>query len=191
MRHAGPPWPQIMENDVNNASAAQDEYIVEDIVNDIAPRPVSKAEMMKMDGYHIMKGMMDGLMPPPPIAMLLDFTIRRIARGECDFKGPAKPEFCNPYGTVHGGYLATLLDSAMTCAVQTTLPPATACTTVELKVNYVRAVPGDGRMLHARARIIHGGRKLMTSEARLEDDDGRLYAHSTTTVMALPLQPQG
>ncbi len=188
MRPYGPFPPQSMERNVNDTTRSADEYIVEDIVNEIVPRPVSKAEMMKMDGYHIMKGMMDGLMPPPPIAMVLDFRIRRIARGECDFKGPAKPEFCNPYGTVHGGYLATLLDSAMTCAVQTTLPPATACTTVEMKVNYVRAVPGDGRMLHARARLIHGGRKLMTSEARLEDETGKLYAHSTTTVMALPLQ---
>lgn len=181
---------QIMENNVSNISVAQDEYIIEKPVKEVTPRPVSQAEMLNMDGYTLMRGMMDGILPPPPIAHVLDFYVCRIARGECDFKGKAKADFCNPFGTVHGGFLATLLDSAMTCSAQTILPPATACTTVEMKINFVRGVPGDGRVLYAKAKIIHGGRKLMTSDARLEDEQGKLYAHSTTTVMALPLKQE-
>jgi uncharacterized protein (TIGR00369 family) len=84
---------------------------------------------------------------------------------------------------VHGGLAATLLDSALGCAVQTVLPPGSTYTTLELKVNFVRPITIETGRLTCRAEVIHAGRRVGTAEDRLEDASGRLYAHGTTTCM--------
>jgi uncharacterized protein (TIGR00369 family) len=92
-----------------------------------------------------------------------------------------RPDFANPLGTTHGGICATLLDSVMGSAVHTTMDAGVGCATLELKINYIRTVPTDGRRLTATGTIIHVGRTTATAEGRVVDDQGRLVAHATTT----------
>jgi uncharacterized protein (TIGR00369 family) len=96
-----------------------------------------------------------------------------------------QPDFANPMGTVHGGIAATLLDAVTGSAVHTTLPAGVAHTTLELKVNYIRAVQTDGQTLTAGGTIIHAGRRTATAEGKVVDQQGNLVAHGTTTCMIL------
>ena len=96
-----------------------------------------------------------------------------------------RPDFANPSGTVHGGIAATILDSVMGCAVHTTLPAGVSYTTLELKVNYIRAARTDGQTLTATGTVIHSGRRIATAEGRVLDEHGKLIAHATTTCIIL------
>ena len=98
------------------------------------------AEIAGLNGLQQMQAMLDGKLPPPPIAQTLDFTLLRVSKGEVIFQGSPKFRHYNPMGTVHGGWYATLLDSALGCAVHTTLDPGRGYTTLELKINLVRAL---------------------------------------------------
>jgi uncharacterized protein (TIGR00369 family) len=100
---------------------------------------------------------------------------------ECE---PAEYHY-NPIGTVHAGLASTLLDSAMGCAVVTTLPPATRWTTLELKANFTRAMTVETGTVRCTGSIVHQGRRVVTTEARLEDATGRLLAHATSTILML------
>ena len=121
--------------------------------------------------------------PLPAICDTLGFRPAAFAPGRAAFEGAPGPELYNPLGTVHGGYAATLLDSAMGCAVHTLLPAGTSYVTVELKVNYVRPMTADTGRVRAEGTVIHAGRTVATAEGRLMDADGRLYAHATTTCL--------
>ena len=101
------------------------------------------------------------------------------------------PEFrhYNPIGTVHGGFAATLLDSALGCAIFTTLAKGEAWTTLELKLNLVRPISKGTGTVKAEGRIIHRGRTVATSDGTLKDGAGKLYAHATTTCMIFPAKP--
>ncbi len=118
---------------------------------------------------------------PPFIGKLLGLSMDEIEHGHVVMSVITRPDFANPLGTLHGGICATLLDSAMGCAVHTTLEPGVGYGTLELKVNYIRSVPVDGVQLIASAQTIHVGRKTATAEGRVHDPDGRLVAHGTTT----------
>lgn len=109
--------------------------------------------------------------------------------GRASFEADAADFLLNPMGAVHGGFAATLLDSAMGCAVHTALPPGTGYSTAELKINYTRAIlPGAGR-LRAEGAVIHQGRRMATAEGRLVGtSDGKLYAHGSTTCFLFPLR---
>lgn len=115
------------------------------------------------------------------IASLIGMRADQLALGHVVFSALTRPAFANPLGTVHGGICATLLDSAMGCAVHTTLEAGVGFTTLELSVNYIRSVPTDGRRLTATGTTIHVGRTTATAEGRVVDDEGRLVAHGTTT----------
>jgi uncharacterized protein (TIGR00369 family) len=99
------------------------------------------------------------------------------------FQGRPQLKHYNPLGSVHGGWFATLLDSALGCAVHSTLPAGKAYTTLELKVNIVRALTDAVPFVRAEGRVIHLGRQVATAEARLIGPDGKLYAHATTTCL--------
>ena len=101
------------------------------------------------------------------------------------FEGSPTEAVYNPLGFVHGGYAATLLDTVMGCAVHSTLPRGRAYTTLEIKVNYVRAIKRDSGPLRAIGTVVHMGGKTATAEARLLDGEGRLVAHATTTCILL------
>jgi uncharacterized protein (TIGR00369 family) len=118
---------------------------------------------------------------PVYIGTLLGLSIDELEFGQVTMSLKTRPEFANPLGTLHGGICATLLDSAMGCAVHTTLEAGVGYGTLELKVNYIRSVPVDGVRLIATANTIHLGRQTATAEGRVHDPDGRLVAHGTTT----------
>jgi uncharacterized protein (TIGR00369 family) len=124
---------------------------------------------------------------PPPIADLLNFTLVRVGPGIALFAGTPAEYHYNPIGVVHGGFAATLLDSALGCAVHTTLKPGFAYTTVELKVNYVRPLQLTTGTVEAQGKVIHVGSRLATAEARITDSNGKLYAHGSTTCMIFPV----
>ncbi|MET8648349.1 MULTISPECIES: PaaI family thioesterase [Nocardia] len=118
---------------------------------------------------------------PPYIGDLLGMEVDELEHGRAVFALQTRPDFANPLGTTHGGICATLLDSVMGCAVHTTLDAGVGYTTLELKVNYIRSAPVDGRRLTATGTTIHVGRTTATAEGRVVDEQGRLVAHGTTT----------
>jgi uncharacterized protein (TIGR00369 family) len=101
---------------------------------------------------------------------------------------PAEEHY-NPIGSVHGGIIATLLDSVMGCAVHSLLPQGRGYTTLEIKVNYLRAVTHATGRITAEGSALHLGRQMATAEARLRDGSDRLYAHATTTCLVFDLPP--
>lgn len=123
-----------------------------------------------------------------PIARTLDFTLTHVEFGVAVFEGTPATFHYNPINTVHGGFAATLLDSALGCAVHTTLAPGMAYTTVELKVNFVRPLTNKTGPVACEGRVIHVGARLATAEAKLTDRAGKLYAHGTTTCMIFPME---
>ncbi|MEU2286551.1 PaaI family thioesterase [Streptomyces sp. NPDC013178] len=122
----------------------------------------------------------------PSIGRLLGMRFDEVEHGRVVISLDTRPDFANPLGTVHGGIAATLLDSALGCAVHTTLPAGTGYTTLELKVNYIRAARTDGQTLTAEGTVIHAGRRTATADGKVLDERGRLIAHATTTCMILP-----
>ncbi|MFD4130592.1 PaaI family thioesterase [Streptomyces globisporus] len=121
----------------------------------------------------------------PSIGRLLGMRFDEVDHGRIVLSIDTRPDFANPLGTVHGGIAATLLDSAMGCAVHTTLPAGVGYTTLELKVNYIRAARTDGQSLTAEGTVIHAGRRTATAEGKVLDAQGKLVAHATTTCMIL------
>ena len=127
--------------------------------------------------------MLAGELPYPHIADTLDFSLVEIGEGRAVFQGQPQLKHYNPLGSVHGGWFATLLDSALGCAVHTALPAGRGYTTAELGVNIVRAATVDSGPLRAIGKVLHCGRQLATAEARIVGPDDKLYAHATTTCL--------
>lgn len=152
---------------------------------DAGPGPgvASPEQIAGKTGLEMMRGMLHGDLPFAPIAKTLDFMLISIDKGHAVFQGTPGPQHFNPLGTVHGGWFATLLDSALGCAVHTMMPPGRGYTTAELSVNIVRALTLKVPRVRAEGRVIHCGRQLATAEARLVGPDGTLYAHATTTCL--------
>ncbi len=141
-------------------------------------------------GLELMQAMLRGELPTPAIAQTLDFLMVQAEPGHAVFQGRPGTAHLNPLGTVHGGWFATLLDSAMGCAVHTRLAPGQGYTTAELSVNIVRALTPRVVRVRAEGRVIHCGRQLATAEGRLVGPDGSLYAHATTTCLVFETKPQ-
>jgi uncharacterized protein (TIGR00369 family) len=136
-------------------------------------------------GLALWQAIAAGELPPPPVARLLGFDdIESVSEGHVVFRMPPAEEHLNPLGTVHGGVLTTLLDSAMGCAVHTTLPAGAIYTTLELKVNFLRpALPG-GAVLRAEGTVVHRGATIALAEAQITDaETGKLIAHATSTCL--------
>jgi len=141
-----------------------------------------------LSGLQVMQMMLAGELPYPHIADTLDFALVEVAVGRAVFQGVPQLKHYNPLGTVHGGWFATLLDSALGCAVHTTVPVGYGYTTAELGVNIVRAASTKTGPLRAIGQVIHSGRQLATAEARIVGPDGKLYAHATTTCLVFPIK---
>lgn len=141
------------------------------------------ADLMGLTGLQQMQAMLDGRLPYPHIADTLDFSLVEIGEGRAVFQGQPQLKHYNPLGTVHGGWYATLLDSAVGCAVHTAMPAGRAYTTAELSVNIVRAASYKSGPLRAIGTVVHAGRQLATAEGRIVGPDGKLYAHATTTCL--------
>ena len=136
-------------------------------------------------GIDYMKEMIAGRIPVPPIMRLLGYRLAQVGDGLAVFECEPAEQHYNPIGVVHGGLAMTLLDSAMGCSVHTRLPAGTGYTTLEAKVNLVRAITARTGLIRATGKVIHLGGKTATAEARLEDAAGKLYAHGTTTCIIL------
>ncbi len=134
-------------------------------------------------GMEIFQRIFAGELPRPPIGDTLEFVPIRVEPGLAVFQGRPQLKHYNPLGTVHGGWFATLLDSAVACAVHSTLPAGKAYTTLELKLNIVRALTVAVPLVRAEGKLIHAGRQIATAEGRLVGPDGKLYAHATTTCL--------
>ena len=142
-------------------------------------------------GLEIMQAMLAGELPYPHIAETLDFSLVEIELGKATFQGTPQLMHYNPLGSVHGGWYATLLDSAVGCAVHTMMPVGRGYTTAELSVNIVRAASHATGPLRAIGTVIHCGRQLATAEGRIVGPDGKLYAHATTTCLVFELPKHG
>lgn len=136
-----------------------------------------------LDGLTFLKAVVAGTQPQAPICELLGFRLTAVDTGRAVFEGIPRFQHYNPFGTVHGGFAATMLDSALGCAVASTLAKGEAFTTLEFKINLVRALTDRTGPVRAEARILHRGRTVATSEGDLKDESGKLYAHATTTCM--------
>jgi uncharacterized protein (TIGR00369 family) len=132
-------------------------------------------------GMAFFEGIHRGELPYPHIGDTLHFLPLRIEPGRAIFQGRPQRAHYNPLGTVHGGWFATLLDSAVACAVHSMLPAGRVYTTVELKLNIVRALTDRVPLVRAEGTVIHLGRSMGTAEGRLYGHDGKLYAHASTT----------
>jgi uncharacterized protein (TIGR00369 family) len=139
-------------------------------------------------GLQVMQAMLRGELPFPPIARTLDFQLLEVDAGRALFQGTPGPDHFNPMGGIHGGWYATLLDSALGCAVHTMMPPGRGYTTAGLSVNLVKAVSPKVQRVRAEGKVLHCGRQLATAEARLYGPDGTLYAHGTTTCLVFEMK---
>ena len=143
----------------------------------------SREQVAGKSGLQIFQAMIAGELPAPPISQTLDFILVEAEHGRVVFQGRPGVAHYNPMGIVHGGWFATLLDSALGCAVASILPAGKAYTTAELKVNIVRPLSDKVPFVRAESHIIHGGNRMATADARLTGPDGRLYAHGSTTCL--------
>jgi uncharacterized protein (TIGR00369 family) len=139
----------------------------------------------RLGGLECLRAIRDGELPPPPIAALLGMRLAEVEDGRAVFECLPGEQHYNPIGVVHGGLAMTLLDSAMTCAVQTRAPAGTGFTTVEAKTNFVRPITAATGPIRAIGTLLHAGSRLATAEGRIVDAAGKLYAHATTTCIVL------
>jgi uncharacterized protein (TIGR00369 family) len=136
-----------------------------------------------LTGLQMFEAMLGGELPRAPITTTLKFWLVEAAPGHAEFQGTPAFEHYNPLGGVHGGWMATLLDSCVGCAVHTLLPAGKAYTTLELKVNFVKGLSDRVPLVRAIGDVIHSGGRVATAEGRLVGPDGTLYAHATTTCL--------
>ena len=169
---------------------AQEREILVQLHRGPGPGVARREQIAHLNGLEQMQAMLRGELPFAAIARTLDFLIVEAEHGRAVFQGTPGAAHLNPMGTVHGGWFATLLDSALGCAVHTTMPPGRGYTTAELGVNMVRAISTKVPRVRAIGQVIHAGRQLATAEARLVGPDGTLYAHATTTCLVFDLPAQ-
>ncbi len=146
-----------------------------------------RSDVLGLTGLQALHAQLAGRLPYSHIAQTMDFALLQVEFGKAVFQGTPQTRHLNPMGTVHGGWYATLLDSAVGCAVQTTMPVGRGYTTAELSVNIVRGASLAGGPLRAIGTVIHAGRQLATAEGRIVGADGKLYAHATTTCLVFEL----
>lgn len=145
----------------------------------------SARKAMTMSGLEFLQAIARGEIAQPPIASLMNFSGLDAENGRVVFTVVPEEYHFNPVGIVHGGLSATLLDSAMTCSILSTLPQGVGATTLELHINYVRPIGLDSGKLFCTGEVIHAGRTVATAQGRVTDESGKLYAHGTTTCMIL------
>ena len=148
-----------------------------------AAAPLPRDRVARLSGMQVFEAIFKGELPAPPIGETMDFIPVHMAPGVAIFQGKPLPRHYNPLGTVHGGWFCTLLDSAMGCAVHTTLPAGKGYTTLEVKVNMVRPLTDAVELVRAEGKVLHVGRQVATAEGRLVDAAGKVYGHATTTCM--------
>jgi uncharacterized protein (TIGR00369 family) len=141
--------------------------------------------MAGRSGLEFMQMMAAGELSPPPIAQTLGFRLVEVERGTAVFECEPAEYHYNPIGIVHAGLAMTLMDSAMGLAFVTTLDEPVGWTTLEVKANFTRALTAETGAVRCTGSVVHPGRRVATTEARVEDAQGRLCAHGTSTILVL------
>ena len=144
-------------------------------------------QIRKISGKDLCDGWLNGLYPLPPICDTFDFRLSEVDHGRAVFIGTPDARYYNPIGSVHGGYISKLLDSAMACAVHSTLSAGQGLTTLELKVSFIQALNDRSGNIMAEGNVISAGRKIAIAEGRLLGEDDVLYAHGTATCLIFPI----
>jgi uncharacterized protein (TIGR00369 family) len=134
-------------------------------------------------GLELLQGIIAGELPRAPIQSVIGYDLVEAEEGRVVFEGEPGEQHYNPLGTVHGGYAATLLDSALGACVHSTLPDGSTYVTLEVKFNLVRPMTADTGRVRAEGQVVHRGRTVATSEAHLRDSAGKLLAHATSTCL--------
>ncbi len=147
------------------------------------PGLADTAHAASLSGLAFLQAIIDGEVPDPPITRTLDFYLLEVEAGRAVFQGMPGRAHYNPIATVHGGWHATLLDSAMACAVHTLVEPGRVYTTLEFKVHCVRALTDKTGPVRAEGKVVASGKRMATAEGRLVDANGKLYSHGTTTCL--------
>jgi uncharacterized protein (TIGR00369 family) len=147
----------------------------------VVPREVAGA----MTGLEFLEKLRDGALPAPPFAEVTDIWITEVERGRVVFEATPSPQFLNPMGSVHGGWIATVLDSAMGCAVHSIMQAGQGYATVDMSVSLVRAVSAKTGPLRCEGKLIHAGNRIATAEGRLWDEAGTLIAHGSETCLVI------
>ena len=160
---------------------ASSDEIIKEIDGVIGPE-----KLKSLPGLELLQAIIDGDGLQPPIGRLMNFHLIEASNGRVVFEGLPGAAHYNPLGSVHGGYAAAILDSCMGCAVHSTLPAGTGYVTLEIKINYIRAMTTATGKVFAEGRIIHAGKRSATSEGHLRDAAGKLIAHGSTTCFVFP-----
>jgi len=137
----------------------------------------------KLSGLEFFKKMIAGEVAPPPLVALLGLKLVEAEAGRVTFTGVAREDVYNGMGVAHGGFAATMLDSALGCAINTAMPAGRVFTTIDLQIHYTRALRREAGELRCTATVVHVGSRTATSEGRIVDANGKVYAHGTTTCM--------
>lgn len=144
---------------------------------------IGASVMKKISGIEYLYGMMSGAIPPPPILQLIDARMVEVDSGHTVFEFKPEEYHYNPIGSVHGGVASTVLDSAMACALHSTLPLGASYTMLEIKVNFIRGISKETGLMRCEGRVIHAGNRIATAKAKVTDENGKLYCHATSTCM--------
>lgn len=148
---------------------------------------LSQAEVLGLSGLEFMQGIVEGRLPGPPIAATMGYTLHEVVDGRVVFRGAPDFSVTNPMGSVHGGWYGTLLDSAMACAVMTRVPKGSIYTTLEYKINIIRAIP-LGVEIECVGEVDHVGRSTGVAHGEIRGvDDGRLFATGSTTCIVMKI----
>jgi uncharacterized protein (TIGR00369 family) len=139
----------------------------------------------EMSGLEFVRGLVDGTLPLNTIAQTLGYDIAEAENGRVVVTAEPKDSHLNPAGTVHGGFAATMLDSCMGLAIQSTLEKGVGSTTLEFKISFVRPITPETGPIKAEGMVINRGRRVGTAEGRVTDSKGRLLVHGTTTCLIL------
>lgn len=151
----------------------------------IQTSPATRETLMSMSGLAFLEAILDGQIPAASIGPTMGFHLSHVAQGSATFEGSPHDHVTNPMGTVHGGWYGTILDSAMGCAVMTTLPAGALYTTLEYKVNIIKPIP-LGTVVLASAHVQHAGRSTAIANGELRGkDDEKLYATASTTCIIM------
>jgi uncharacterized protein (TIGR00369 family) len=142
-------------------------------------------ERTAMNGLEYFQMMAAGEIPLPEFVRLAGLSIAEVSFGRIVFLGTAEPRYYNGLAVAHGGWTATLLDSALACAINTAQPAGRVFTTLELKINYTRPITTQVGQVRCEATVLHVGSRTATAEARIVDAAGKLYAHATTTCIVM------
>ena len=147
---------------------------------------ISPEQQKAMSGLEFVKGLANGLLPLNTIARTLGYYVEEAENGRVVVTIEPTGAHLNPWGTIHGGLTATLLDSCMGLAIQSTLDPGFGSTTIEFKISLVRAIAPETGLIRAEGKVLSCGRRVGTAEGRVTDTKGRLLAHGTTTCLIFP-----